>query len=107
MKYSGKIGFWIDDEELRPGVFKPHIVEKSYTGDFTRNIQKWDSNEHQNDDINFNNRIGILANLYLMEHLSSIKYLTYMGSKWKVKTIEVEYPRVFLEIGGVWNGIDS
>lgn len=106
MKYSGKIGFWEDDVEIRPGVSGPKIVERTYTGDFTRNIQKWDSNGRQNDDINLNNRIGIIADLYLQNHLSSIKYLTYMGTKWKVKTMEIEYPRVFLEIGGVWNGVD-
>lgn len=108
MKYSGKIGFWHDDVEIRPGVYKNGITEKTYTGDITRSFQQWDrASEQLNDDLRLNNRISILADLYLMQNLSSIKYITYMGTKWRVNTIEIQYPRVMLDIGGVWNGVDD
>ena len=107
MKYYGKVGFWFDDVEVRPGVYKPELVEKSYTGDVIRHNQRWNSTSNQNDNVNLSNRISILGDLYLNENLSSIKFVTYMGTKWKVNSIEVQYPRVIVELGGVYNGIGS
>lgn len=107
MKYSGKIGFWIDDVEIRPGVYKSEIVEKPYRGDITRTSQRWKSTENLNDDLMVNNRISIIADLYLNNHISSIKYITFMGNKWKVSSIEINYPRVIIDMGEVWNGVNS
>lgn len=107
MKWSGKIGFWRDDIEIRPGVYDNYIEEKSYTGDIVRNTQRWNNGESKNDNLNINNRISIIADLYLQNNLSSIKYITFMGSKWKVNSLDINYPRVVFEIGGVWNGIDG
>ena len=107
MKYSGKIGFWFDDVEIRPGVYKNQIVEKDYTGDIQRSMQHWQSGEQVNDKLRVNNSISIIADLYLQENLSSIKYVTFMGAKWKVTSIDVKYPRVILEMGDVWNGVDG
>lgn len=107
MKYYGKICFWKKDSEIRPGVYGPDLIERNYTGDVLRNTQRWNSRDNQNDDLNMNHRISIVADLYLKENLSSIKYATYMGSKWKVSSIEVQYPRVIFELGGVYNGVGS
>lgn len=106
MKYSGKIGFWVDDAEIRPGVWKPGIVEKPYTGDIVRTMQHWQSGDKVNDSLKVNNSISIISDLYLQNNLSSIKYVTFMGAKWKVTSIEIKYPRVTLEMGEVWNGVD-
>lgn len=105
MKYYGKIGFWNDDAEIRPGVYNPSIEEKSYTGDILRNTQRWNSASQQNDNIAVSNRISVVADVYLNNNLSSVRYITYMGSRWKVNSIEVNYPRVIFEIGGVYNGV--
>lgn len=107
MKYSGKIGFWFDDVEIRPGVYKNQIVEKDYTGDIQRSMQHWQSGEQVNDKLRVNNSISIIADLYLQENLSSIKYVAFMGTRWKVTSIDVKYPRVVLEMGDVWNGVDG
>lgn len=107
MKFSGKIGFWIDDVEVRPGVCKGVIVEKPYTGDILKNIQRWGSTETINRNLNINNRISILADMYLQNHISSIKYVEYMGTKWRVNSLEINYPRVNIEMGEVYNGLDD
>lgn len=107
MKYYGEIGFWQDDVEIRPGVFSPGIVPKAYTGDVLRNNQRWNSAQTQNDNLVMSHRISIVADVYLNNNLSSIKFVTYMGNKWKVNSIEVNYPRVIFELGGVYNGVDS
>lgn len=107
MKYAGKIGFWIDDIEVRPGVFRSEIVEKTYTGDVLRSSQRWNGSENINQNLTINNRISIIADLYFKNHVSSIKYITYMGTKWKVSSLELNYPRVTIEMGEVYNGINS
>lgn len=107
MKYYDKIGFYIDDIETEPGIFESEIIEKTYAGDIIENRQRWDNSEHQNDNLKINNKISIISDLYLNRHLSSIKYATFMGSKWKVISIDIKSPRVILSLGEVYNGIDE
>lgn len=104
MKFAGEVGFWINDVETAPGVFQPAVVERHYTGDVTRHFRKWNSSEHMNDDFRLNNQIEIVADLYMQQNWTSIKYVVWNGVKWKVPTVEVDYPRLVLEIGGVYNG---
>lgn len=109
MKFSGKIGFWENDIETSPGVFKPKIVEKSYTGDVLNNIRRFQSSENQqNENLVISNRISILSDLYMRKNWSSIKYVFWNGVKWKANSIDVgSYPRVIIELGGVYNGKTS
>jgi len=102
-KYSGNLGFAVT-QETAPSVFKPVIVERHYTGDMPRNIHKVESSSNENDNINVNNQISILMDTFLADNFSHIKYVTLLGARWKVKTATIDYPRVVLEIGGVWNG---
>lgn len=107
MKYYGKIGFWVDDVEIRPSVFRSQIVEKSYAGDVLDNRQRWNQSGYQNDNLTVNNKISIIADMYLNQHISSIKYVTFMDAKWKVSSIDIKYPRVILELGEVYDGINA
>lgn len=105
MKFVGEIGFWEKDVETTPGVWKPEIVERHYTGDMLRNINRFQSTtESQNETFTISNKVSIIADLYAREHYQSIKYVIQNGTKWKVSSVEVAYPRLVLEIGGVYNG---
>jgi hypothetical protein len=33
-----------------------------------------------------------------------MRYVEFMGTKWKITNIEVQYPRLTLSIGGEYNG---
>lgn len=108
MRYYDKIGFWFDDVEVEPGIFRPQVEERYYTGDIIETRQRWEeSTAQQNDNLNIRNKISIISDLYLNQHLSSIKYATFMGGKWKVNSVDIRYPRVILELGEVYNGIDE
>lgn len=108
MKYYGNIGFWEEDIETdRPSVYRSKIIEKPYTGDVIENRQRFNETQRQNDDLVINNRISIIADLYMNHHMGSIKYVTFMGTKWKVKSIDIKYPRVILELGEVYNGVNA
>lgn len=105
MKFVGTIGFWEGDKEVSPGIYRPVIMEKPYVGDMPRNFRKFDSSsEKQNDDISISNQVTILADLYMRNNLSSIRYVAWNGQKLIVKNVTIDYPRVTLELGGVYSG---
>lgn len=106
MKFSGKIGFWQNDVEIKPGVFKSEIVEKPYTGDVRRNIRNFQSAENQqNENLIVNNQLSIISDLYLQRNWTSIKYVLWNGVKWRVSSVDIgSFPRAILTLGGVYNG---
>lgn len=101
-KYYGFIGYSIM-QETAPDVHREEIVEKEAIGDVLRNTRRWQGSEHLNDDLVINNRLSILADPYAYQNFHSIRYATYMGTKWKVMNVEVAYPRLLLDLGGVYN----
>lgn len=101
-KYHGKIGFGVSSE-IRPGVWKDTIVEKTYYGDILQNYVRNENAQQVNDNLNISNRFSILSDPFAVQNFHSIKYLEYIGVKWKVTNVEVQYPRLILSVGGVYN----
>lgn len=102
-KWHGKIGF-TNTMETDPGIWEDEIVERPYFGDVINEQWKRQPSGGVNDDINVANRISIVADPYAMDHCSTITYVEFMGAKWKVSDINVQYPRLILTLGGVRNG---
>lgn len=101
-KFFGKIGF-AKSEEIRPGVWKEQIVEREYFGDLVRNTRRLQTANQLNDDVNIANEISIVADPFARENFYSMRYVCFMGTKWKVSNVEVQYPRLILTVGGVYN----
>lgn len=105
MKFHGKIGFWVGDKETSPGIWTPNIEERRYYGDILQNSRRFQPRSNdQNDDLTVNNRFSILSDLYLRENFNSIRYVVWNGVKLSVSNVEIGYPRITLEVGGVYNG---
>lgn len=102
-KYYGNLGF-AESVEVRPGVWENKITEKPYFGDVIRYSKSYGSADKVVDDLNVSNQISILTDPYVMNHFQNLKYLEWLGVKWKVTTIDIAYPRLILSIGGVYNG---
>lgn len=102
-KYYGKIGY-ATAEETAPGVWVNTITERYYSGDVMRRISKWDNGQGLNDDMNINNQISIVADPIAYQHVSDMRYIEWLGTLWKITSIEISNPRLILTIGGVWNG---
>lgn len=103
MKFYGSVGY-AETVETKPGVWEEQIAERMYYGDFTRNTRKLQSSESINDNINVTNEISIVADPFANENFHSMRYIRFMGAKWKISSVEVQYPRLILTIGGVYNG---
>lgn len=106
MKYFGKIGYGVT-EETRPGVHKPRIVEREYYGDIVRNSRRLESGSKVNDDLNISINLSIVADPFAYQNFHQIKYAEYMGAKWKATSVEPQYPRLIITLGGVYNGEDD
>ncbi len=103
MKYYGKIGFK-QTSEIRPGVFKENIIERTYSGDYMRNVNNQIiSSDKINDDIRINHNISIVADAFINNNFYDIKYIEVMGQKWKVSSVEIQRPRLILTTGGLYN----
>lgn len=102
-KWFGVIGY-AETVETAPGVHEERITERSYYGDVIRNTRRLQSTEHLNDDINVSNEISILADPYAISNFHSMRYAEFMGARWKITNVDVQYPRLKLSLGGVYNG---
>lgn len=102
-KFYGSIGYAMS-KETAPGVWVEDIVEHDYSGDVYRNTRKLQSGNQVNDSIDISNEISILSDPFANENFHSMRYVTYMGAKWKVSSVEVRYPRLILTVGGLYNG---
>lgn len=106
-KWFGTIGF-AETVEIRPGVWEERITEAKYYGDVIRNSRNLQSSVDQlNDNINIANQFSIVADPFAKNHFHKMRYLEYMGVKWKVTTVEDQRPRLILTIGGLWNGAQT
>lgn len=102
-KFFGKIGFETTTE-TSPDIYEESIIEKDYYGDVIRNRRLIQSNGKINEDVNISNQISIVADPFANNNFHSMRYVEWMGSKWKITDVEVQYPRLILSIGGLYNG---
>lgn len=102
-KFSGMIGF-AEYNETSPGVTIESIVAKKYKGILLENSRRLISGDQSNDTISVTNRISIIADPFAKLNFHLIRYAEFMGSKWKVTNVSVEYPRLVLTLGGIYNG---
>lgn len=102
-KFSGHIGF-TETIEIEPGIWEERITERFYYGELTRNTRRLQiSSTSVNDNVNVSNEISIVADPYATQNYLNMRYIVFMGAKWKIETVDVKYPRLVLSIGGLYN----
>ncbi len=101
-KYYGPVGFSME-EEVEDGIFKRIIIEHMYTGELTKWISKWQVGDGINDNLNMSNQISIIADPFAYENFHRIVYVEFRKTKWKVTSVEIQYPRLILTVGGLYN----
>lgn len=102
-KWYGVVGY-AKTEETSPGVWEEKIEERAYFGDLNRNTRRLESSGNLNDDINVSNEISIIADPFAYNNFHTIRYVEFMGAKWKVAGVDAsQRPRLILTIGGLYN----
>jgi hypothetical protein len=103
-KWYGKIGY-SETVETAPGVWMPQDTVREYYGDVLRNSTRWSGNsDSTNDDLTVNTQISIVSDPFAIEKFHSMKWVEFMGTKWKITGVEPQFPRLVLTLGGVFNG---
>ena len=102
-KWYGTVGY-ITTVETEPGLWEAQPVERNYYGDLIRNTSRWTPSNNINDNLSTNNQISILADPYAIQKFHEIKYVEFMGTFWEVTSADIQYPRIILSLGEVYNG---
>lgn len=103
-KWHGVVGY-ADTVEIEPGIWEPGITEREHFGDVIRNTRMLQNSSNINDNVNIGNQISIIADPYALNHIYDMRYVEYMGTNWKVTTVDVQYPRLILSLGGLYTNV--
>lgn len=102
-KCSGVIGYTLA-VETQPGVWTEDVTEKKYYGDIVRDNRKIVDQGVINNGITISNNISIVSNKFMLENMAFMTYITFMGSKWRINSVDIKPPRIIITIGGLYNG---
>lgn len=102
-KWYGVIGY-AETLETKPGIWEEQITERNYYGEVIRNSRRLQTANQLNDNITVSNEISIVADPYANQNFHAMRYVEFMGTKWKIDNVTVQYPRLILSLGGVYNG---
>lgn len=101
-RYFGYVGYAILHQD--GDIWTEEIVERPYYGDILRARRNLvGTQEGPNDDITVSNRISIIADPFAMNNMYEIRYATFHGVPCKATNVELQYPRLILELGGKYN----
>ena len=102
-KYCGIIGFG-SNQEIQPGVYDDVITERHYHGDIQKNRDRFNVSNTTSGELKITNQFSIVGDKYMFDHVSEIRYLEWHGTRWVVESVEIEYPRLVMNVGGIYNG---
>lgn len=101
-RFYGIIGY-AEQIQTSPGVWEELITERTYSGDVIKNMSRMKDGDNLNDNLAIDNRFSIVADPYAYAKFHTMRYIRWMGSLWKINSVDVQRPRLILTIGGVYN----
>lgn len=104
MRVSGVIGYG-EQTKIRPGVTDDVIIEKKFRGDLVRPPSSGpEEGGKVNDDLKVGVTISVVAGAYHSNHVHNMRYISWKGKLWKVANVDVNFPRLIIRLGGLYNG---
>ena len=100
-RFSGKLGF-VMTQETEEGVWLENIIEFPAKGTIRSLYVRNDNASSVNTNLRLTNEISILLDSKIQIYLETLKYVVYKGSKWEVQSIGVNYPRLTINLGGLY-----
>lgn len=101
-KYYGLIGY-VETVETSPDIWEEIITERYYYGDIVSDRRRLQSTDKINDDVNISMELSIVSDPFAIQNFHAIRYVEYMGTKWKVTDVAPSFPRLTLSLGGIYN----
>ena len=104
MKFYGKLGY-VATVEVTAGRYEEQVIkEQSGVGDVLVLSRRLQSTDQQNDDLELGNEISVLIDPFAAEHFHELRYVLWQGVRWRATKVTVEWPRLRISLGGVYNG---
>ena len=100
-RFSGKLGF-VMTRETEEGVWLEDKIEIPVKGIIRSLYVRNDNNSSVNTNLRLTNEVSILLNSKISTSLETLKYVVWKGSKWEVQSIGVAYPRLTINLGGLY-----
>lgn len=102
-RFYDKVGYGLPGE-LVDGVWQDTIVERAHYGSVLEATRYFGDDEQVNQDVRLQNRIDIVADAFALENFSLIKYVSWMGTRWKASAVRLARPRLIITLSEVYNG---
>lgn len=100
-RFSGKLGF-VMTRETEEGVWLEDVVEIPVKGTIRSLYVRNNNDASVNTDLRLTNEVSVLMDTKIKTHLETLKYVVWKGSKWEVQSIGVNYPRLTINLGGLY-----
>ena len=98
-RWYGNVGFAIP-VKTAPGVWHESTEEHPYSGDKLSWRSSYQNSGQVIDDIKIDFTIEIIADPFAYKNFAHIRYIEYLGQKWKVTAADpTNYPRIALTVG--------
>ena len=102
-RFRGAVGY-VENTEVRPGIWLDEVTEKPHGFNVLQNTLQFQEDEQVNKDLALQDSVSFVADAYANEHFSAIRYVKRAGVFWVVTSVTLERPRLILRLGGVYNG---
>lgn len=103
-KFYGIIGY-VETVETSPGIWTEETTERAYYGEVINRSSRWSTSpDSTNDNLSLDAQISIVADPFAYQKFHAMRYIEYMGAKWKIDKVDPQRPRLVLTLGGVYNG---
>ena len=102
-KWYGVVGF-VKTIETEPDVHNPQVTEKKYYGEVLKNSRRFQNDQSINDTLMVDNDISVISDDFMLTNMEYMTYITYQNIRWKIKSLSIDYPRIRLSLGGIYNG---
>lgn len=103
-RFSGKLGF-VMTRETEEGVWLEDRIEVPAKGTIRSLYVRNDNSSSTNTDLRLTNEVSILLDSKIQTYLETLKYVIWKGSKWEVRSIGVNYPRLTIHLGGLYANV--
>jgi hypothetical protein len=93
--------------ESSPGVWKNKITTRHYAGKIVRDQDYIQDSQISFDNIKNGNSLSLIYDQYMIDHSFDILYAMWNNIKFSITSITIEKPRMILQLGGVYNGVET
>lgn len=106
-RWYGEIGY-AETMETSPGVWEEVVIPRMYTGDMNSLSRAVRNSGGINDNVEIGMELSVVSDPYALSNFSNMRYAEYLGTRWKIRNVSVQYPRLVLSLGEEYvNGKDE